>query len=883
MTGFLLQLGLMSVQATIIIGVVLLIRFIFSKFHIAKKYAILLWIIPYIAMVLPWGVKTPFSFWQITNESRIKFEQAVNTMPYSSERLVKADIDQELLDAMEDNRWAPPSLDKVQSGNYEAADKSDNTDFSDMLEKIENDNPAVEKSGFWDNLTVWDVFVGATFMIWLLGLIGFLVYGIVSSLKLKKKLVCSLKLSENIYVADDIKEPFVFGVISPKIYLPCNLTKDNEYYVVEHEKTHIQRKDPLKKVVAFLITGIHWFNPFSYVAFHMMTKDMEMACDEETVQRIGLDLRQDYATALLKLSTKKRNMLIPVAFGEGDVKSRISNVIKYKKTLKILSVAAAVVILVVAAVFLTKPIEKTVALDELKNHDVVVLPQDDNPRNILVTYQGKEYTFDESYYDTFRIFLEELEIYAEEVNKSRAEDRPADVVIRLEGGAAYNFDKDLETMWCDNGVKPSMTYELVEPKLAIQFFAAQIGAYEAGKFENEISDEIDELILQFPGYIADVSNYCGENGPFLDYADENYVIFHTLDRFFVYDIKIQEVSIGIMFNHIYKIEVDAEKLMAYVHDVEGDMITIYDCDIVNRVCGTQGLMDVDTFDDLLITGDYVVHDPTVFRSKECVQVSDGSYLYLESGSGLLEDLSIIQEDVSGKRTIYEVFDAATFCDAANAKIQLFNAACYMELVDLTHDGKKEYLIIELEDILDDNQKEAYLKVADENGKIIWQSGLGLPRAGWNSYYLVWTKEGACLLQYLPVVMQERGEYTYRLFYLSEDGSEVEVAADSVSFFIYPRTVDTLTEKAIPKDEMTQFAEEVNVYFEDARLLISTVDGILKYQTPSKTYTYKELYQNALEAEDIQASESIALNITKLQNKYEKTKEALLSNQVQIKQ
>ena len=238
-------------------------------------------------------------------------------------------------------------------------------------------------------------------------------------------------------------------------------------------------------------------------------------------------------------------------------------------------------------------------------------------------------------------------------------------------------------------------------------------------------------------------------------------------------------------------------------------------------------------------------------------------MYLESGSGLLANLSVIKEDVSGKRTIYEVFDAATFSDAASSKIQLFNTACYMELIDLTHDGKKEYLVIELEDILDDNQKEAYLKVADENGQILWQSGLGLPRAGWNSYYLVWTKEGACFLQYLPMVMQERGEYAYRLFYLNEDGSEVEVAADSVSFLIYPRTVDTLTEKAIPKDEMTQFAEEVNVYFENARLLVSTVDGILKYQTPSKTYTYKELYQNALEAEDIEVSESIELNLTKL--------------------
>lgn len=872
MTGFLLQLGLMSVQATIIIGVVLLIRLIFSKFHIAKKYALLLWIVPYIAMVLPWGIRTPFSFWQITNESRIKIEQAVNTMPYISESLVKADIDPELLDAMEDNRWAPPSIDKVQSGNYDVADKNGDTDFSDMLEQIENEALAVKESGFWDNLTVWDVFVGAMFMIWLLGLIGFLVYGIVSSLKLKKKLVCSLKLSENIYVADDIKEPFVFGVISPKIYLPCNLTKDNEYYVVEHEKTHIQRKDPLKKVVAFLITGIHWFNPFSYVAFHMMTKDMEMACDEETVQRIGLDLRQDYATALLKLSTKKRNMLIPVAFGEGDVKSRISNVIKYKKTFKILSVAAAVVILVVAAVFLTKPIEKTAALGEMRNHDVVVLPQDDNPRNILVTYQGKEYTFDESYYDTFRIFLEELEIYAEEVNKSRAEDRPADVVIRLEGGAAYNFDKDLETMWCDNGVKPSMTYELVEPKLAIQFFAAQIGAYEAGKFENEISDEIGQTIDdmgQLPGNIADVSNYCGENGPFLDYADDKYVIFHMTDRFWVYDIEQKEISIGILFNNIFKVEVDSVNLVAYVHDVVGDMITIYDCDIVNRVCGTQGLLDVDAFDDLLITRDYVVHDPTVFRTKECVQVSGGSYVYLESGSGLLADLCVINEDAGGNRTIYEVFDAATFSGAANAKIQLFNAACYMELVDLTHDGKKEYLIIELEDILDDNQKEAYLKVANENGEIFWQAELGLPRAGWNSYYLVWTKEGACFLQYLPMVMQERGEYEYKLFYLTEDGSEIEMDKDSVNFLICPNDKEISVENAIPREQMTTFAENVNQYLDGARLLIGTVDGVLKYQTPSKTYIYTEVYEGPLKAVDVAVSENVEVNITKLQNYYEK--------------
>lgn len=883
MTNFLLQLGFMSLKATVIIGVVLILRFIFSGLHIAKKYVILLWIIPYIAMIIPWGVKMSFSFWNLTLEEQTKVEQVINTMPYRSERIVRADIDADILEALEENRYAPLSLDNIQNGNVGVQAKEESSNFEEVLEKYKEQSESQKTPEVLQNITTWDVFIGSAFGVWFFGFFGFMIYGAVSSLKLKKKLVCSLCLEGNVYVADDIKEPFVFGVISPKIYLPCNLTKDNEYYVVEHEKTHIQRRDPLKKVIAFLITGIHWFNPFAYVAFHMMTKDMEMACDEETVQRIGIAKRQDYASALLNLSTKKRNMLIPVAFGEGSVKSRIKNVIKYKKTMAFLGVVAAVSIVVVAVIFLSKPIEKTASLSKWNGDDVMGVPGEDNQRNILLTYEGKKYFFDESHYDDFRIFLEGMEIYKEEINKSRSEERPRDVIIQLEeGGPTYNFDKDLKTFWYDNNVKPSKTYEIVKPKEVVKFLNEKIADLEVKSFEEEISDEIDD-IKQFPGNIQDISNYCGENGPFLDYADDRYVVFHMTDRFFVYDIEQKEISMGILFNDIFKVFVDAENLVAYVHDVVGDMITIYDCDIVNRVCGTDGLMDVNAFDDFLVTAECVIDDTTVFRTKNCVQVSDGSYLYLQSESGMLEDLSLIKEDKVGKRTVYQIFDPDTFDNGISAKVQLFNAACYMELVDLTHDGKKEYLIIELEDILDDNQKEAYLKVTDENGTILWQSGLGLSRAGWNSYYLVWTKEGACFLQYLPMVMQERGEYTYRLFYLSEDGSEVEVATDSVSFFIYPRTVDTLTEKAIPKDEMTQFAEDVNVYFENARLLISTVDGILKYQTPSKNYTYKELYQNALEAEDIQASESIELNITKLQNKYEKTKEALLSNQVQIKQ
>jgi YHS domain-containing protein len=109
-----------------------------------------------------------------------------------------------------------------------------------------------------------------------------------------------------------------------------------------------------------------------------------------------------------------------------------------------LAVLAALVILILAAVFLTKPIEKTVMLGNMRNHDVVTIPKEDNPKEIVVTYQGKEYFFDESHYDTFRIFLEELEVYEEEVSKSRSEDRPAEIIISLEGKVFYNFDAKME-------------------------------------------------------------------------------------------------------------------------------------------------------------------------------------------------------------------------------------------------------------------------------------------------------------------------------------------------------------------------------------------------------------------------------------------------------
>lgn len=903
MTVFLLRLGTMSVQATVIIGVVLLLRFFFSKLHIAKKYTNLLWIIPYIAMILPWGIKTPFSFWQFTEAGQTKIEQAVNTMPYSAERFTQTVVDQEVLREMEANRYAPPSLEMAGTENSELTGSTGNDITTGNVENMQGNVRDTDNTdaGIFSNLTTWDRIVYTLFAIWILGMTVFLMYGVISSLKLKKRLVCSLLLTENVYIADDIKEPFVFGVFSPKIYLPCNLTKDNEYYVVEHEKTHIQRKDPIKKVIAFGITGIHWFNPFAWIAFHMMTKDMEMACDEETIQRIGVEKRKDYATSLLKLSTKKRNLLIPVAFGEGNVKSRINNVLRYKKTLKVLAVAAAGIIVVVAAIFLTKPIEKTTTLIEIgKNGEdgCMVTPSKEKPRAITVTYDGKEITFDESYYETFRIFLEDLEVYKEEINKSRDEaERPQEIVIYIENGAAYNFDEDLETIWCNNGVKPSFSYEIVKPKLVIQFLEAQISAYEnsetAHQEDTGNQDNNNSIDTGFTGdiYIGNNVSYldkqpqiisteniseedlCGENGPFLDYADERYVVFHTKEWFYVYDMMRKDLIWGIGLGDIVDVRVSVSQLKAYIYNMPGDAIDVYECDIANASNAlVEELPTVDVFDDFLVTSECVQNDPTVYRTPECIQMTDGRYLYLESGSGLLWDLKLIREDDKGNRTGYDIFLLNPHGLGTGKVMQLLTDSYYSEGIDLNHDGEIEHILIDIEEIQLDRQATAYLKVIDLNGNLLWKKELFLASAGWDSYFRVQTHEGDCLMQYLPIVHQDMATYSYRVFYLDENGNEIEVDSESVEFKPYVLNVSVSAKEAIPYDEMLSFANHANEYLSTGRLMVSTVDGALRYQTPSKTYTYEETYQSVLEMLDIEASNSIGVNITKMQNYYEKMRE-----------
>ena len=193
---------------------------------------------------------------------------------------------------------------------------------------------------------------------WAAGVIAVLGYGMYSYSSLKKKLKFATLVERNIYEVDTIASPFVLGLISPKIYIPVTVQGKEREYVLKHEECHIKRMDPIVKALYFLALAIHWFNPIVWVSFSLMTKDMEMSCDEMVLGRWGKDIRADYSTCLLNMSTN-HGFASPLAFGENNTKSRIKNVAGYRKPpawVTIISLLVVVSVIIVLAVNPKKPI-----------------------------------------------------------------------------------------------------------------------------------------------------------------------------------------------------------------------------------------------------------------------------------------------------------------------------------------------------------------------------------------------------------------------------------------------------------------------------------------------------------------------------------------------
>lgn len=190
------------------------------------------------------------------------------------------------------------------------------------------------------------VWIGS--LIWITGIVILLLFSILSYLKILVKVRTATLFKDNIYETDQIDTPFICGFLKPKIYIPIGMSDHELSYILLHEKIHIMRRDYLIKPFAFMLLIIHWFNPLMWLSYALMSKDMEMSCDESVVNKMGHQIKGSYSTSLLTLSVSKKGLLTgsPLAFGESDVKARIKNILTYRQPSKRM---IAIYILVIVA------------------------------------------------------------------------------------------------------------------------------------------------------------------------------------------------------------------------------------------------------------------------------------------------------------------------------------------------------------------------------------------------------------------------------------------------------------------------------------------------------------------------------------------------------
>lgn len=193
-------------------------------------------------------------------------------------------------------------------------------------------------------------------VLWLAGMAALLVHALVSAGKLKRKLATAILLRDNIYESEFVDSPFVFGVVKPNIYLPMHMDEGTAAYVIAHEHAHLARRDHWWKVLGYLVLALHWFNPLVWVAYILFCRDIELACDEKVVRGLDGAARADYSQALLSCAAPKRAVAAcPLAFGEGNIKTRVKSALHYKKPAFWVAAAAVLAVVIVAVCFLTNP------------------------------------------------------------------------------------------------------------------------------------------------------------------------------------------------------------------------------------------------------------------------------------------------------------------------------------------------------------------------------------------------------------------------------------------------------------------------------------------------------------------------------------------------
>ena len=556
----------MSVTGGIVIVLVMLVRLFLQR--VPRKFSYLLWGVVLLRLLCPVSFSSVISVFQVvhvpvTEQGQITYvpqgdvwpEMQVNEKP----ALTVNDI-------------------SVKSGNVE-------TSSPDGIEGAD--------------YRIWNLGTIAG-IVWLSGAAALWSYSLWSVIRLRRQLAGSIRKEKNIYLCDYIHTAFVWGVFRPRIYLPTGLAGTEREYILLHEQAHIRRGDHIVRLLAFWALSIHWFNPLVWCAFYLSERDMEMSCDEAVMEQMGTDLRAAYSESLLKIASGRQIFAgAPLGFGEGNVKPRIRNVMRYRKKAAWIAVPALAAVVFVSVALGSNPSRSNA--EEAKQADGRKQETLQREHGLLGVQQPSD--LDGAAAGTRHEAGRRDGISGNDSESAAGDLRQPDSMTDSQGSSGVSMGENVPI------TKPVITRETIY----------------------------------------------GTEPPELDYIDEKTVIFHGYFGLFVYDreengftgaVDLASIGCGMTQGDAY-CEVRAAKdgQKVYLHPLNREEMYVYDVPGQTLTITKYDVNGVEMFDGLEFTRECIdAQFVTGACSVSCVwDDAERAYLYLECrDNGFVEDLYLVQ-------------------------------------------------------------------------------------------------------------------------------------------------------------------------------------------------------------------------------------------------
>ena len=640
-------------------------------------------------------------------------------------------------------------------------------------------------------------------VLWLAGMAALLVHALVSAGKLKRKLATAILLRDNIYESEFVDSPFVFGVVKPNIYLPMHMDEGTAAYVIAHEHAHLARRDHWWKVLGYLVLALHWFNPLVWVAYILFCRDIELACDEKVVKGLDGAARADYSQALLSCAAPKRAVAAcPLAFGEGNIKTRVKSALHYKKPAFWGAAAAVLAVVIVAVCFLTNPRSERGSLvwaQKLNAADVASI-------ELYVPAEGEARQYK-------KLDTEEMAQAVELINSSRGTyiEKPETVyaglpvwfLLTMDDGTVHavgsvvghyliidgdTFDADVENQaeWENYVLKGDSASPIdMADRLSYALYGMTTGVYTLG--EAVFEDSVWET-----SYEETFANTKSTPELWLSSAlgtDMTGILYGTVTAARGYSYRFsewEEIDLTVSnFDWLFR--------SASGEDWNGTSAAKLRRENAHAWRGTK------TADDDNATATI----PEIARQDELAAMDQWLLLQQKDGSLYL---------VMGYRSGGLPYSGA---HPYRWIVRLNGGATELTRADLNGDGIEEVI-----SYTGTSTQEPYrLRVSNQSGEELWSAELGLAHAGWSSYFLYRDSVKTALLRYEPTIYQGEASYSYELFMLSENGTTT-LAENSVSFSVNSDSADSWPVEA------RKFADEVNRLLDKSELLFSTLNAEL---------------------------------------------------------